>query len=445
MLSRFLICVYLCSSVANSDLLIRNATIIDVSAGTATPQRFILIHNSQIAAIGPSVHAPKATRIIDASGKFVIPGLWDMHVHLTARNQLPAYPLHGVTGVRDMGSDYDRVNLWRGEIEKGSLIGPHIETCGPPLDGVPSGDLKLPVRVVRTPEEARTVFNQLDDESVDFIGILPQLPRDAYFALLERARKYYSAVAGDVPAGVSALEAVEARQKSIDHMSGILLACSTEEKRLRQAYVQALERGDRDALDDLQTAAIETYDPQKADTLFRRMALFETRSVPTLGEPHEKLLEMQRAGVIILAGTDGGKPGESLHEELELLVAAGLTPAQALRSATLEPAKYLNAAGSIGTVEEGKAADLVILDADPLANIRNTRRIAGVVLAGKYFNRRSLTLAVLKEVLPNRDREGVGACAPSVSAGTTLRYGAPSVSAGTSSMIGTNGPSDPVQ
>ena len=411
MLSRFLICVYLCSSVANSDLLIRNATIIDVSAGTATPQRFILIHNSQIAAIGPSVHAPKATRIIDASGKFVIPGLWDMHVHLTARNQLPAYPLHGVTGVRDMGSDYDRVNLWRGEIEKGSLVGPHIETCGPPLDGVPSGDLKLPVRVVRTPEEARTVFNQLDDESVDFIGILPQLPRDAYFALLERARKYYSAVAGDVPAGVSALEAVEARQKSIDHMSGILLACSSEEKRLRKAYVEAIEQHDSDALEDFQTAALETFNAQKAETLFQRMALFETRSVPTLAGSHEKLatlvLEMQRAGVAILAGSDGGKPGESLHQELELLDAAGLTPAQALRSATLEPAKYLNAAGSIGTVEEGKAADLVILDADPLANIRNTRRIAGVVLAGKYFNRRSLTLAVLKEVLPNRDREGV--------------------------------------
>jgi hypothetical protein len=411
MFSRFLICVYLCASVANSDLLIRNATIIDVATGRATPQRSILIHNSQIAAIGPSIHAPKATRIIDASGKFVIPGLWDMHVHLTARNQLPAYPLHGVTGVRDMGSDYDRVNLWRGEIEKGSLVGPHIETCGPPLDGVPSGNPKLAVRVVHTPEEARTVFNQLDDESVDFIGILPQLPRDAYFALIERARKYYSAVAGDVPAGVSALEAVEARQKSIDHMSGILLACSSEEKRLRKAYVEAIEQHDSDALEDFQTAALETFNAQKAETLFQRMALFETRSVPTLAGSHEKLatlvLEMQRAGVAILAGSDGGKPGESLHQELELLVAAGLTPAQALRSATLEPAKYLNAAGSIGTVEEGKAADLVILDADPLADIRNTRKIAGVVLAGKYLNRRSLTFAVLKEVLPNRDREGV--------------------------------------
>jgi imidazolonepropionase-like amidohydrolase len=139
----------------------------------------------------------------------------------------------------------------------------------------------------------------------------------------------------------------------------------------------------------VQSAALETYDPQKAADLFRRMALLETRSVPTLrvfrAKLNKVLLDMQRAGVIILAGSDGGKPGESLHQELELLVAAGLTAAQALRSTTLDPAKYLNAAASLGTVEEGKTADLVILDGDPLADIRNTRKIAAVVLGGKYM------------------------------------------------------------
>jgi Amidohydrolase family len=379
-----LICVHSRSFAANPDLLIRNATIVDVSTGTAAPARSILIHDGQIAAIGSGLHAPQSARIVDASGKFVIPGLWDMHVHLTTRDQLPAYPLYGVTGVRDMGSDYDRVNLWRGEIQKGNLIGPHVETCGPALNGIPSTDAKLPVRVVRTPDEARTIFNQLDDESVDFIGILPELPRDAYLALIERARKYYSAVAGDVPWEVSALEAVDARQRSIDHMPAILLACSTEEKRLRRAYAEAPE--------DVERAALETYDPQKAATLFSRMALFETRFLPALRIFHETLntalVDMQRAGVIILAGSDGGKPGESLHEELELLVASGLTAAQALRSATLEPARYLGAA-SLGAVEEGKTADLVILDGDPLADIRNTRKIVAVVLGGKYLSSKS--------------------------------------------------------
>ncbi len=375
-----LICVHSRSFAANPDLLIRNAAIIDVAAGIAMPERSILIHDGKIAAVGTGLPAPPGARIVDARGKYVIPGLWDMHVHLTERDQLPAYPLYGVTGVRDMGSDYDRVNIWRGEIQKGKLIGPHIETCGPALNGIPSPGARLAVRVVRTPDEARTVFNQLDDESVDFIGILPELPRDAYFALIERARKYYSAVGGDVPWGVGALEAVEARQRSIDHMTGILLACSSEEKRLRRAYAEAP--------DDVETAALETYDPQKAETLFHRMALFETRSVPTLRVFHKKLaavlLDMQRAGVIILAGSDGGKPGESLHQELELLVASGLTPAQALRSATIEPARYLGAA-SLGAVEQGKTADLVILDGDPLADIRNTRKIAAVVLGGKYL------------------------------------------------------------
>jgi hypothetical protein len=385
MFLRFFIGVSLCASVAFSDLLIRDVVIIDVAAGRATAPRSILIRGGQIVTISAALHAPPSVRVIDGRGKFVIPGLWDMHVHLAAREQLPEYLHYGVTGVRDMGSDYDRVNLWRGEMQKGALRGPHIETCGPALSGVASGN----VRVVRSPEEARTVFNQLDDESVDFIGILPELPRDAYFALIERARKYYSAVAGDVPATVSALDAVEARQKSIDHMPAILLACSSEEKRLRQAYVQALERGDQSAIADVQTAALDSYDPQKAAILFQRMALFETRFVPTLAGWSAKfaplLADMQRAGVVILAGSDGGKPGASLHEELEQLVAAGFTPAQALRGATLEAARYVGATG-LGAVEAGNTADLVILNADPLVDIRNTRKINGVVLGGRYRN-----------------------------------------------------------
>jgi imidazolonepropionase-like amidohydrolase len=398
-----LICVPSRSFAAQTDLVIRNVTIIDVSSGTAIPKRSILIHGTQITAVSPTIRAPKQAQIIDGTGKFVIPGLWDMHVHLRERSQLPLYPAYGVTAVRDMGSDYDRVNVWRSEMQKGKLVGPHIETCGSPMDGVPSDDPKLPVRVVRSPAEARAVYDQLDDEGVDFIGVLPRLPRDAYFALIERARKYYSPVAGDVPATISALEAVEARQKSIEHMSGILLACSTEEKRFRKPHAEALARGDMSALQEVLAATLETFSVQKAELLFQRMALFETRSVPTLiklrtspctKDVYEKLtkllLEMQRAGVVILAGTDSGGPGESLHEELELLVAAGLTPAQALRSATLEPVNYLGAAESLGAIEPGKTADLVLLDADPLADIRNTRKIAAVVLDGKYLNRAKL-------------------------------------------------------
>jgi hypothetical protein len=229
--------------------------------------------------------------------------------------------------------------------------------------------------------------------------VLPRLPRDAYFALIERARKYHSAVAGAVPATVSVLEAVDNRQRSIDRMSGILLACSTEERKLRGQRALAIDRRDWTEFQDLETKAIESFDPAKADSLFRRMATFETRSVPMLvklrSSPRTKdhyarlaelVLAMQRAGVVILAGADGAP----IQDELELLVDAGLTPAEALRSATIEAAKYLNASESLGLVEQGKIADLVLLDANPLADVRNIRRMSAVIFGGKYLGKTQL-------------------------------------------------------
>jgi hypothetical protein len=394
MLTKLLICVYLCSSVAHSDLLIRDVTIVDVAAAVIHPNQSILIRGDRIAAIGPGLQAPKGSQAVEAAGRFVIPGLWDMHVHLTQRELLPFYLAQGVTGVRDMGGDSERVKEWRDQTENGTLIGPHIETCGPPIDGFPSDDPKLTVRVVRSPNEARSVYDRLDDNKVNFIAVQSRLPRDAYFALIERARKYYSPVAGSLPATVSALEAVDNRQSSIDRMSGILLACSTEERKLRGPRALALERRDWAAFQDLETKALETLSLEKADTLFHRMAMFETRSVPVLvklrsspwtKDYYAKLAQlvnvMERAGVGIMAGADDAQ----IQDELELLVAAGLTPAEALRSATLEPAKYLDATQSLGAVSLGKIADLVLLDGNPLADIRNTRKIAAVVLAGKYL------------------------------------------------------------
>lgn len=392
----------LCASVAYSDLLIRDVNIIDVETGTTLANRSILIHEDHIAAIGTDLQAPKA-QIIEGAGRFVIPGLWDMHVHLVDRDQLPAYCAYGITGVRDMGSNLDRVKTWRAEIQNGSLLGPHVETCGPAVDGFPAEDPKLPVSMVRSPNEARSTFDRLDNQSVDFIGILPRLPRDAYFALIERARKWYSYVAGPVPATVTVLEAIDARQKSIDQMFGILLACSTEERRFSELRALALDRRDWEGFHDVELAAADTFNTAKADELFHRMATFDTRSVPMLitlrttpwaaglyPKLTELLLQMHRDGVGIMAGTDAGiagHAGEALHQELELLVAAGMTPLQALRAATIEPAKYLDALASLGAVSHGKIADLVLLDANPLADIRNTRKIYAVINSGKYLNK----------------------------------------------------------
>lgn len=400
--ARLLLNICLACGAAYPDLLLRDVTIIDVSTGTVLAKRSILIRGDKIAAVGTAIVAPKDAQIVDGAGKFVIPGLWDMHVHLTDKEQLPAFLAYGITGVRDMGSDFDVVKPWRDAVQKGVLMGPHIETSGPAFDGFPADNPKLPVSFVRDPHEARTTFDRLDDQGVDFISVYPRLPRDAYFALAERARKYYSTVSGPVPATVSLLEAIDARQKTIDRMFGVLLACSTEEPKLRPIRSLALERRDREGFRLAEIEAMNSFSPERAHIVFKRMALYDTRSVPMLvalgSSPQATglyetlvrlLLLMHQDGVGVLAGTDAGqgtlRPGEGLHQELELLVAAGFTPAEALRSATLEPAKYLDAIESLGAVDQGKLADLVLLDANPLSDIRNTRKIAAVILGGKYI------------------------------------------------------------
>ncbi len=432
-----------------SDFLIRNVTVVDVTTGAELPKHSVWIHNGKIAAVGERVSAPAAAALVNGTGIYLIPGLWDMHVHLWYKeHQFPLFLANGVTGVRDMGSDLNWVNHWRDEIKAGQLLGPRIQTCGPPVDGQPSGDAKLPVLVVRTPNDAREAFDRLDNMDVDFVKVLSNVPRDAYFALIERARKWYIPVVGHVPTSVSLMEAIDARQKSVEHMTGVLLACSAHEDKQRSRVLLALEKQDMALYEKISGEILSSFDQRKADELFERMARFDTREVPTLvmlrramfpdpqaalaspqlkfisadirktwpaqdenEEPIaeskraliaaqytklcELLMQMKRAGVKIMAGTDTGDPysfpGYDLHRELELLVAAGLTPLDALRSATIEPSAYLGAEESIGTIQKGMAADLVLLDADPLVDIRNTRKIDGVFVDGKYLSKTRLS------------------------------------------------------
>jgi imidazolonepropionase-like amidohydrolase len=438
-----------------ADILIRNANIVDVKTGEVLARRSILIHGDRIQSIAPSIQPTHNAQIVDARGKYVIPGLWDMHVHLWYKqNQFPMFLAWGVTGVRDMGSNLDQVKRWRAEIKSGDLLGPHIETCGPPVDGTPSDDPKLPITLVRTPAEARTAYDHLEqDLNVDFIKILSHLPRDAYFALIERARKWGLPVAGHVPDSVTVDEAITARQNSMEHLMGVLLSCSSEEQKIRPLRALAMEQKDGKALAGYAERVLVTFDPTKASTLFERMARYSSYQVPTLvmwrrntyadaddvvhdprlrfipaairkdwddpreikknipestmglvSHQYERLAwvvaQMQRQGVPIMAGTDTGDPytfpGYDLHRELQLLVKAGLTPAQALRSATLTPAEYLDSDESLGSVGQGKMADLVFLDADPLKDIRNTQRISAVILGGKYLSRAKLDSMLLR-------------------------------------------------
>ncbi len=396
-----------------ADILIRDVSVVDVAAGTVIPHRAVLIHGDRIASISgrsPRTRTRYALRVINGSGKFLIPGLWDMHVHLWYdSNQFPQFLSWGVTGVRDMGSDLARVGPWRREVNEGRLLGPHVETCGSPVSGMPSVDARLPVLLVRTPREARTAYDRVEDAGSNCVDILPTLPRDAYFALLERARKWGLPVAGAVPYTVSALEAAaDARQDSIENFSGILLACSTEERRVRMPLAEAIGAGNSAAVCRYQERILDTFSEAKAAGVITAMARYQVRQVPVLSmlrgrdgadadaselwkrkylAYRELLIRMQRAGVPILAGSGTGAPhtvpGLELHRELTLLVDAGLTPAQALRTATIEPARSIDADESLGSVAEHKIADLVMLNANPLQNIANTQKISLVIVGGK--------------------------------------------------------------
>jgi imidazolonepropionase-like amidohydrolase len=407
-------------SSAAATLAIRDVTVIDGTGAPPVPHSTIVIQGERILELAPAAKAriPKGARVIDGRGRYAIPGLWDMHVHLWyEQNQLPVYVANGITGVRDMGSDFARTKAWRKDAESGKEVGPHIITSGAAVDGRKPDDPKLSVIVAVTPEDARRAFDRLDDSGVDFIKVLGNLSRDAYLALAERSRKWQVPFAGHVPASVSAWDAIEARQISIEHLFGLFVACANDPARV-----------------------LDSFDESKARELFRRSALMETRQTPTLTlwermarigeakrETDARLAEvpdairrtwpkteapmapedaaalkrqfelalrmvklMKECGVEILAGTDTGDPytipGVTLHEELALLVKAGLSPMEALQTATSIPAKFLEWDEATGTLKRGMVADVVLLNANPLEDIRNVSRVHAVVLRGRYLS-----------------------------------------------------------
>ena len=419
--------------------------IIDATGTPAKPDMTVVTDGKRIFAIGSSrdLRPPPGSKVVDARGKYLIPGLWDMHVHTVfgdwlPRNEsvtLPLFVANGVTGVRDMGGDLDVLKQWRAEIEAGTLLGPRMIIAGPMLDGpTPRFPSSAPVA---NAADGRKVVDDLKAQGVDFIKIQSLVPRDGYFAAADEAKKLGLTFVGHVPDAVRASEASNAGQKSIEHFTGIFEGCSTSEDELLKGP-KSLGRN------------VVTFDAGRARAVVALMAKNQTWQVPTLVWEHgqwlvddidlshdpliqyapkvwreqtwpmfvrsiledmdtdplsvrkqffqmelDMTLAMYRAGVPLMAGTDTAAgvhifPGFSLHDELGWFVLAGLTPMQALQTATRNPAQFMGRLSDMGTVERGKLADLVLLDANPLEDIANTKRIRAVVLAGRYFGRAAL-------------------------------------------------------
>jgi len=412
-----------------------HATIIDVTGAVPRRDATVVITGDRISAIGDNISVPAGAQVVDASGKFLIPGLWDMHVHWYLRDTFTLFIANGVTSVRQMFGNSDLLR-WREQIAKGSLLGPRTVVASPIIDG-PEPIWPNSI-AVRNEEEGRKAVRRVKQWGADFVKVYALLPRDAYFGIADEAKQQGITFAGHVPNSVSPAEASDAGQKSIEHLTGILIACSDKETELRDKLVKA---DSPEARGRVQTSALETYDEKKAADLIAHFVKNQTWQCPTLtvlrsnaylGDESfrrdgrlryiprllqqrwnfrvanhdsavtkkvlQKQLEivgaMQRAGVPILAGTDTGNPfcfpGFSLHEELALLVIAGLTPVEALRAATLNPAKFFGLDQTLGTIEQGKIADLVLLDANPLLDVRNTQKINAVVSNGRLFDRKAL-------------------------------------------------------
>jgi cytosine/adenosine deaminase-related metal-dependent hydrolase len=427
--------------------------VIDVRSGEVQKDFTVIISGKRITYAGPSSSAPaaKGARTIDGTGKFLIPGLWDMHIHgfmyVFSDFAGPLMIANGVTGARDMGYYIDTTLRWKRDIEAGREVGPRL-IVGVRVDG-PINEARF-VSHVRTAEDGARAVDTLARKKdgtarADFIKTYSWIPRAAYFGLAREAKKIGETFAGHVPYSVSVIEASDSGQRSIEHEDDLMRACTSKDSVLRVMVADTANLAGPNQLQSVreQSRLIRSsYDASRCGAVITTLARNHTWVTPTLVvyQPYahgfdsatthpewakyvpglvrggwtkrasavmksdsmvvrsyfsfDRTRQLKEAGVELLAGTDAPQafiyPGFSLHDELSLLVAAGLTPLEALRTATYNPADYLGMKGSLGTIEKGKLADLVLLDANPLEDIRNTRRISVVIANGRVFDRLAL-------------------------------------------------------
>ncbi|RPD41371.1 amidohydrolase family protein [Chitinophaga barathri] len=451
-----------------ADLIIHSASILDVATGKLITGKAIAVKDDKVIAVFDQRQLSKydAPQTVDAKGKIAMPGLWDAHMHFGGgdtlahenKNFLPLFLAYGITSVRDCAADISHYVLqWRDSIRNGQLEGPNIFTSGPKLEGYKSvwkGDIEI-----GTKEELHHALDSLKGLNVDFIKITDNtLQPDLYLESIREARKRGWVISGHVPYAIPMKEIVDAGISSIEHITYLLKAGSREETEI-SAQVKAGTLKGR----DLTVKVMETYDPASAHKMFSYMAKKGTAVTPTLSLGHilayfdqddhqndpylqyigkgiqgtytgrvnnvkkhdaeaiafrkasyEKsaavLPDLQKAGVMILAGTDAGYlnsftyPGIGLHEELALMVKHGLTPLQALRASVINAPKFLHQEG-YGALKAGNKADILLLDANPLTDISNTQKIYGVVSKGKWMDRNYLDR--LLETVKDRTAKGI--------------------------------------
>lgn len=445
---------------------IQNITTIDAENGLIENQT-VVIQDGKIVEVASAEEISVSdgnNEIIDGSGKYLIPGLWDAHVHFSyieelAPSMFDLFLAYGITSVRDTGGRIEFVKEWKNRAVANPTEAPRVMIAGPLLDGEPnvydgSSPGRPPLSVgLETVEDVTEMVNRLDSIGVDLLKSYEMLTPEQFEEIMHLAEEKGLKVTGHVPLSMNAVSASNAGLNSMEHMRNLEVSMASNWQELQEQRLQMLEEGQDDPGGILRSrihsamreTAIENYDEERANEVLQALAENDTWQIPTLAlntrsvekfytdpewqetftllpdsieqewytsveegaqaevsdfraEYSEWLFNMvgkiNEAGITMMAGTDTPigllTPGRSLHHEMKVMVDAGLTPMEALGAATLNPARYFKMEDELGTIDEGKWADLLILDANPLEDIENTLEINTVIKQGEVYNRQAL-------------------------------------------------------
>jgi imidazolonepropionase-like amidohydrolase len=397
-------------------------TLVDGTGRPAISDSVILVENGRITAAGPGsqIKIPAGFQTIDARGKTVLPGLWDMHAHFEQVEWGPIYLAAGATTVRDVGNEFEFITAVRDAVANGRGLGPRLLLAGV-VDG--TGPLALGIERVDTPEQAKMWTDKYHDAGFQQMKIYSSVKLEELKDVATEAHRLGMTVTGHIPEGLNAYQAVEAGQDQINHIGYIanIMLPALPDNATRLDHSKAQSEIDLKSPESQKAIAFLVQHKIVVDPTLALMEFFtaNTSRLPVSIEPgvakvapelgailaetgppsqyadlQEKVFQkeveivgaLHQAGIPIVAGTDQTVPGYSLYREIELYAQAGFTPMEAIQAATIVPARVMGVDKELGTIEPGKRADLIILDANPLESIHNIRTVKFVITNGTMYN-----------------------------------------------------------
>jgi imidazolonepropionase-like amidohydrolase len=393
---------------------IQNVTVIDVRTGEKSAGESVLVTGNLIRQVGAAaqVQIPAGMKVVDGQGRFLVPGIWDMHIHAMRApdRALPLLVARGVSGARDMGADITKVEYTRRAPANG-LVAPRLYMAGEGLEGEPGQRPGHPPNtVLDTPEKAREQIQKLAALKVNFLKAHNALQPSVYAAVMDEAKKFNLPVDGHLHPGMDLTTASDAGQRTIEHMNGLQQSCAADPAALRN------NKPDAHPIQINKT---------KCEEVIKHLAEKGTWITPTLGGPGDgnprtrqynlALVKMAfDGGIRLLAGTDYNGAGYPVHnyngtnayvmDELAGMVEAGLTPVQAMQTATLNPAILIGMDNQLGAIHAGKLADMLLVEGDPTADIANLKRAAAVVVDGKLIEAAEMK-KIIDDEMAQREKE----------------------------------------